>query len=139
MQEERAPAPDEDTAGWRDLSLNRPGQGVRDKAVVALRRAPVKTFIARVLGVRTQEGAWRAGADGEMEVGWQLRKLGPDWHVIHAVAVGEKQSDIDHVVIGPAGVFTLNTKNHGRNRVWVAENAFLVNGKKTDYLRNSRF
>jgi hypothetical protein len=118
--------------------LNRPGQAVRDKAVEAKQAAPVKSFIARALGVRTDESAWRVGADGEMEVGFQLRKLGAGWHVIHAVPVGQKDSDIDHVVIGPAGVFTLNTKNHSRSRVWVAENSFWVNGEKTDYLRNSR-
>ncbi|HEY7947052.1 MAG TPA: nuclease-related domain-containing protein [Acidimicrobiales bacterium] len=112
---------------------------MRDKAVVALRRAPMKTLVALVLGLRTEESAWRAGADGEVEVAWQLRKLGPQWRVLHAVGVGEKASDIDHVVIGPGGIFTLNTKNHGRNRVWVAENTFMVNGKKTAYLRNSRF
>jgi hypothetical protein len=139
MDEDGRPVPDDEGPAWRDLSLNRPGQGVRDRADVARRSAPVKTLIARVLGVRTEESAWRAGADGEEEVGWKLRKLGPHWHVIHAVGVGEKDSDIDHVVIGPAGVFTLNTKNHGRNRVWVAENTFMVNGKKTPYLRNSRF
>jgi hypothetical protein len=128
-----------DGAAWKDLSLNRPGQGVRDKAVATVRAAPVKAFLARVLGVRAGDGAWRVGADGEMEVGRQLRKLGPAWRVIHSVPVGRGDSDIDHVVIGPAGVFTLNTKNHGRSRVWVAENAFQVNGRKTQYLRNSRF
>jgi hypothetical protein len=123
---------------WRDLSLNRPGQGVHVKAVGLRQAAPMRTLIGRLLGMRTAEGAWRVGAEGEMEVGWQLRKLGPEWRVIHAVPVGPKETDIDHVVIGPAGVFTLNTKNHGRSRVWVADRAFLVNGKRTEYLRNSR-
>ncbi|MBG6212216.1 hypothetical protein RCH23_000129 [Cryobacterium sp. CAN_C3] len=41
-----------------------------------------------------------------------LSKLGPEWTVLHAVPVGSGSSDIDHVVIGPAGVFTINTKNH---------------------------
>ena len=43
------------------------------------------------------------------------------------------------MIIGPGGVFTLNTKNHSRGKVWVAQNSFLVNGQKTDYLRNSRY
>lgn len=41
-------------------------------------------------------------------------------------------------MIGPAGVFTLNTKNHSRAKAWVAERSFLVNGQRTDYLRNAR-
>jgi hypothetical protein len=69
----------------------------------------------------------------------RLAKLGSDWHVLHAVPVGDRGSDIDHVVVGPPGVFTLNTKNHAGKSVWVAERAFLVNGQRTDYLRKSRF
>jgi len=124
---------------WRDLAANRPGASARKKALELRRAAPVKTFIARALGVHTDERAYRVGADGEEDVARRLKKLGEHWHVIHAVSVGEKGSDIDHVVIGPAGVFTLNTKNHSKNKVWVAERSFMVNGQKTDYLRNSRF
>ncbi|HVC72001.1 MAG TPA: nuclease-related domain-containing protein [Acidimicrobiales bacterium] len=130
---------EEEAAGWHDLASNRPGQAVRDKATEAARAAPVKTVLARVLGVRTDERAWGVGADGEVEVGWKLRKLGPRWRVIHSVPVGRGDSDIDHVVIGPPGVFSLNAKNHGRGRVWVAEKVLMVNGQKKDYLRNSRF
>jgi hypothetical protein len=79
------------------------------------------------------------GADGEVEVARRLQKLGAGWHTIHAVPVGDKGSDIDHVVIGPPGVFTLNTKNHSGNKVWVAERTFMVNGQNQPYLRNSRF
>jgi hypothetical protein len=68
-----------------------------------------------------------------------LAKLGSDWRVLHAVPVGGKGSDIDHVVIGPPGVFTLNTKNHRGKHVWLAERTFMVSGQRTDYLRNSTF
>lgn len=47
-------------------------------------------------------------------------------------------SDIDHVVIGPGGVFTVNTKHHPRAKVWVAKNTFLVNGQRQPYVHNSR-
>ena len=126
-------------AEWQDLSTNRPGQAAREKAVELKRAAPVKTFIARALNAHTDERGFRVGADGEEEVGRRLRALGEGWHVIHAVPVGEKDSDIDHVVIGRPGVFTLNTKNHSKSKVWVAEHSFMVNRQKMEYLRNSRF
>ena len=122
-----------------DLAGNRPGAAARAKALEVRRAAPVRSRVARVLGVHTDERAWRIGADGEEEVGRRLAKLGGEWRVLHAVPVGEKGSDIDHVVIGPPGVFTLNTKNHPGKHVWVAERSFLVSGQRTDYLRNSRF
>ena len=69
----------------------------------------------------------------------RLAQLPDGWRAIHAVPVGENGSDIDHVIIGPGGVFTLNTKNHSSSKVWVAKNSFLVNGQKQDYLDNSRY
>ena len=122
---------------WHDLAPNRPGQSAREKAIAARRAAPFRAFLGRLLRVHTEERAWRVGADGEERVAHRLERLGEGWHVIHAVPVGEKGSDIDHVVIGPPGVFTINTKNHPGGRVWVHDHAFKVNGRSTPYLRNS--
>jgi len=98
----------------------------------------VKSLLARVLGVHTDERAWRIGADGEQAVASRLAKLGPEWKVLHAVPVGNRGSDIDHVVIGPAGVFTVNAKHHPHASVWVGGNTFMVNGQRQPYIRNSR-
>ncbi|MBO2465725.1 NERD domain-containing protein [Actinomadura sp. LCR2-06] len=79
------------------------------------------------------------GAKAERVIGGRLdkwaRKHG--WHVLHAVPVGRRGADIDHVLIGPFGVVTINTKST-RGKVWVAENGMMVGGTKVDYLRNSR-
>lgn len=53
--------------------------------------------------------------------------------------MGTRGSDIDHLVIGPGGVFTINTKFHEGAQVWVGSRRLLVNGQKTDHLRNARF
>jgi Nuclease-related domain len=88
--------------------------------------------------VHTDERAWRIGADGEELVAAQLERLGPAWKTLHAVPVGARGSDIDHVVIGPGGVYTVNSKHHPGASVWVGGNTVLVNGSKTWYVRNSR-
>jgi hypothetical protein len=67
-----------------DLAMNRPGQAAGRKAQELQRAAPVRSFVARLLRVPTDERAWRVGADGEEEVGRRLRKLGNAWHVLHA-------------------------------------------------------
>jgi hypothetical protein len=96
--------------------------------------------VARTLDAKTDERNWRIGADGEEAIGARLDKLtARGWHVLHAVPVGRRDSDIDHVLIGPGGVYTINTKNHPGGRVWVHQHAVKVNGRTTDYLRKSRF
>jgi hypothetical protein len=42
-------------------------------------------------------------------------------------------------VIGPAGVFTINTKHHRGQNVWVGSKRILVNGQRTDHLRNAAY
>ncbi|MDP9696147.1 UNVERIFIED_ORG: hypothetical protein J2X79_003726 [Arthrobacter globiformis] len=74
-----------------------------------------------------------------MAVGRVLEQLGPEWTVLHAVPVGTGSSDIDHVLIGPAGVFTLNTKNHAGQPIWVADSTFMVAGKKQRHLYNAGY
>ncbi|MGV8857874.1 nuclease-related domain-containing protein [Rhodoglobus sp.] len=100
-----------------------------------------RSTLRRVFGTRpVHEDAqsWFAGALGELKVGELLSRLGPEWTVLHAVPVGTGASDIDHVVIGPAGVFTINTKRHRGKKIWVGERMLMVAGQKTDHLRNSR-
>jgi hypothetical protein len=123
---------------WQDLGSNAPGTAVRDRAIAERTAAPIRTVLSRILGVHTQERAWRIGADGEQAVAAQLVRLGQAWRVIHSVPVGEQGADIDHVVIGPAGVFTVNAKHHPNGSVWVGADTFLVNGTRTWYVRNSR-
>jgi hypothetical protein len=120
-----------------------PGQAARAQAeaeLAAMReRSRVGTFLARTFDMKTDERAWRVGAGGEETIGTRLEKLRKHgWHVLHAVPVGDRGSDIDHVVIGPGGVWTLNTKTHPGRRVWVGKQQVRVDGHKTDYLPNSR-
>lgn len=132
-------APEAVEPEWTDLAAIRAGAAAREQAVALKQAAPVKTFLARALGVKTDERAWRIGADAEEEVANRLAKLGDRWRVLHAVPVGENGSDIDHVVIGPGGVFTINTKHHPDAAIWVGGNTFMVNGTRTHYVRNSKF
>jgi hypothetical protein len=136
--------PQQPTEAWHDLALNRPGQAVRAEAEARLAqmkdRSKVLTFLARAVDAKTDERAFRVGADGEEAVGPRLERLVKrGWHVLHSIPVGDRGSDIDHLLIGPGGLYTVNTKNHPGKTIWVGEHAVLVGGHKTAYLRNSRF
>lgn len=130
---------------WTDLAGNVPGQGARARAKEELadlrdRKGAFITFLARGFDVKTDERSWRVGADGEETVGGRLEKLRADgWQLLHSVPVGTRGSDIDHVLVGPGGVYTINTKTHPDGKIWVGKTTVMVNGHKQPYLRNSRF
>ncbi len=46
--------------------------------------------------------------------------------------------DIDHLVIGPGGVYTINAKHHPGANMWVGGDTLLINGQAQSYIRNSR-
>ncbi len=55
---------------------------------------------------------WRTGAEGERSTAKQLRPLlKAGWALIHDVE--DRFGNIDHVVVGPPGVFTIDSKNPG--------------------------
>lgn len=85
--------------------------------------------------------SWLVGAAGERWVAdllFGLTRSDPLWQSFHSIPVGTRGSDIDHLVLGPGGIFTINTKHHPRGRVWVGGDAVIVNGVGRPYVRNSR-
>ena len=51
------------------------------------------------------------GALGEEQVGGILDRMsGSGWHVIHDASLG--RGNVDHILIGPSGIFTVETKSH---------------------------
>jgi len=51
------------------------------------------------------------GAAGEEHVGGLLDQLGDQgWRVIHDASLG--RGNVDHILIGPAGLYTIETKSH---------------------------
>ena len=55
------------------------------------------------------------------------------WHVFRDVPVGERGANIDHVVVGPAGTFTLRAKDL-TGKVWVGARSVRHNGHPTNFL-----
>lgn len=76
---------------------------------------------------------------GEIVVGEALDQLSDQWTVLHAVPLDARRSDIDHMVIGPAGVFTLATREKSDQNAWIARDAFGGGAKGINHIRNSEF
>lgn len=103
---------------------------------------PPRGAVARRFGrspLSDESRPWYVGALGELDVARRLDSLGDEWTVLNSAPIGTRGSDIDHVVVGAAGVFTINTKFHEGARVWVGSHRLLVNGQAKDHLRNTRY
>jgi hypothetical protein len=85
------------------------GQGAREKA--------------RTAGAGAS--SWNKGAQGEAHVGRLLDSLDPKhWTVLHDLPL-DTNWNIDHLVIGPTGVFVIDTKN--------LSGTVLVNGSEIEH------
>lgn len=136
------PAPQSDPEPWAltlpgDTATYRPGAGARRMAAERRAEAPVRTALARLLDVHTDERAWRRGAEGEEAVARTLDKLPLPWLALHDLPIGDNGANVDHLAIGPGGVFTMNTKNLSAD-VWVGGDTFLCEGHRQPYVRNAR-
>src|SRR5690606_23533501 len=77
--------------------------------VTACAAAFVGWTVYRVVRLRPRLRALRLGMEGERAVGQFLERLREDgYHVFHDVVA--VNFNVDHVLVGPAGVFAIETK-----------------------------
>ena len=134
-----APSAPADAAPRDWLRLRAPASAVIAETLRIQAQHPPRSRTARLFGrdpLSPDAEPWYRGALGELEVARVLGRLGEEWQTFHAIPIGTHGSDIDHLVIGPAGVFTINTKRHP-GKVWVANRMLMVNGQRTHHLRNA--
>jgi len=73
--------------------------------------------------------AWRRGASGERRTARVLAALERHgWAVLHDLAVPRSQANIDHLVIGPGGVFVIDSKQY-RGRLQLDPSGRLWHGR----------
>ena len=60
-----------------------------------------------------EAGAWAAGAEGERRVAAALEDLPGTWVVVHdrLLRPGRSEANLDHIAIGPGGVYLIDAKN----------------------------
>jgi hypothetical protein len=120
-----------------DLATRRAGTVPARRARQLQIGNPVLRWLARAAGIRTRDQAWRIGAIGEVKVGARLDRLRRHgWRVLHSVPLG-RGGDIDHLIIGPRGVFTANTKHHRDARVNVGRSVVFVRGYPVTHIGKS--
>jgi hypothetical protein len=110
--------------------------GVVLGSLLAPRLALVLGAVAAVAagwGLRFQPGpdavAWRQGAVGERRTARLLAGLERQgWVVLHDLAVPGSRANIDHLVVGPGGVFVIDSKQY-RGRLQLDPSGRLWHGR----------
>jgi hypothetical protein len=106
------------------------GQSAMSDVVRAQASAAPRGPGKRILGFSPLTAAGRQryrSALGELLVGDVLENLGQRWDVLHDLPLGA--SVLDHLVIGPAGVFTVRTANFGAEEVIIDGQSLVVSGE----------
>jgi hypothetical protein len=113
-------------AGPVTLAARRPGHAAMTALLRRLERrranSPRSTVLPRALHAR------HVGAVGEQLVGQELALLPEPWRVLHAVPAGSAGAHIDHLVIGPGGVFVLDTLHRAPTTIRVGTVVVRVDG-----------
>jgi Nuclease-related domain len=112
-------------AGWtRSLAWRLPlvaGAGAVGQVLAAQAGLPraglaglaTASLVAWRLRFRPTEAArgWQRGAQGERRTARLLRRLTRDGHIVfHDLVVPDSKANVDHLVIGPTGVFVIDSK-----------------------------
>ncbi len=121
-----------------DLAANPPGAAIQAK-LAELRPTWWRALLDRLRRRdRPETAGWRTGLAGEQLVAAELEPLtGDGWRVLHSIPL-PRNVDIDHLLVGPGGVFSVNTKYHRGSRIWVGDEAVSVGGRSYPYTRKSR-
>lgn len=123
----------------RTLRQRIAAQSAMSAVVRAQSAAPRHGLVGRVFGVNPLAPAIRAtyrDALAERFVGQVLDGLGPRWDTLHDLPLDG--SVLDHLVIGPAGVFAVRTATCSGQDVTVDGDSFLVGGVSHDDIRAAR-
>lgn len=118
-----------------------PGQSAMGEVVAKQRTLPPQSRLARFFGISPVAPPHREvyrSALGEMLVGEALDNLGPEWDVLHVIPVAAEDPEIDHLAIGPAGVFTVWTRNFPGQEVSVRGETLLVAGERLNDIVGAR-
>jgi hypothetical protein len=71
----------------------------------------------------------KLGIEGEEITAKVLESLGNDYKVLHSIPLEFNKKDLDHIIVGPTGVFLVNSKNY-RSKSLLIDNEYIIYNKK---------
>ena len=80
---------------------------------------------------------WLRGGQGEALVALHLTALSNAWHVFHNVMI-LTDYDLDHVLIGPGGLFCISTKSWRGRYTCDQDGTYFLNGERIDHIHEAQ-
>ncbi|RWZ52564.1 NERD domain-containing protein [Labedella phragmitis] len=120
------------------VGRRRAGQMWTERATAMARAAARPTLLRRVFGAVPVKAAEKEAFDaavGERIVGAELERLPGSWIVLHSLPAPGASGDVDHVVVGPGGLFAITTRYVDGDRVFVADDYLLARGDRIPFAR----
>ena len=127
------------------VGVHGPAQQSISEFLAVHRTLPPRSRLDRIFGrspLVQSSASWYWTAVGQLRMAAALDRIGADWRVFHGVpgpadARSGEPTWIDHLVVGPLGVFTVTAYDHSKQNVWVGRRAFIVDGHRLQYLRTA--
>jgi hypothetical protein len=98
-------------------------------------RSVLQTLQALIAGQARVQPARPASRVGSLAR--ELARLGPDWRVLDDLPTG-RHGRLEHLVIGPGGVFAVTACHDARNTICLGSESLLVGGSRIHHGRISR-
>jgi hypothetical protein len=119
--------------GARSTEPDEPPISVQTGLLISAAIAAMATLrtAASLWGSRRSTEAWAKGAAGERRTASDLARLPTAFVVLHDLRMPGSRANIDHLVIGPTGVFTVETKSYAKG-VQIKGKRAMTGGRSMD-------
>jgi Nuclease-related domain len=122
------------------VATDRAAPSAATLAVGVLALVLLLSFGPTAARARAVAATWRQGGEGELATGLLLRRLRRrGWHVFHDLQVPpsprsrrRSNANIDHLLVGPGGVFVVDSKNYQSRVYWVDETGWCNKGRSIE-------
>ncbi len=133
--------PNRPAASREEVDLVRPfpklKELLREVRLLPERSAPAKFFGISPLPSRLKLPY--QSALGEIAIAETLASLGDDCYSRHSIPIGKSDSEIDHLLVGPMGVFTISVQPLAGKSLWVGDVTVIVDGDRVPFIRECEF
>ena len=118
------------------------GQSVVEELLRQYGDRPPRSRLARTLGASpldANELSWLRAAQAEMIVGDILARLPNGYNVYHSLPIRNTAFWIDHLVLGPGGIFSISSKTRWDRDLTGSPRSIPIGEHAVPYLRDAQF